>query len=154
MNIFVVDEDPERAARSLCDQHVVKMTLESAQILSTALWTHGFEAPYKPTHAKHPCVLWAGRTRHNFLWLARHGVSMADEFTRRYGKPHRSGAVLLACAARSHHIPRGDLSPFAQAMPAAYKQDDAVRAYRAFYIADKSSFARWSYCDPPAWWPT
>ena len=36
MNIFYVDEDPMDAAQALVDKHVVKMILESAQLLSTA----------------------------------------------------------------------------------------------------------------------
>ena len=36
MNIFVTDVCPEISARTQCDKHVVKMVLESAQMLSTA----------------------------------------------------------------------------------------------------------------------
>ena len=36
MNIFYLDRDPKIAAQMMCDKHVVKMILESAQILSTA----------------------------------------------------------------------------------------------------------------------
>ena len=36
MNIFVLDEDPQVAAQMMCDKHVVKMIVESAQMLSTA----------------------------------------------------------------------------------------------------------------------
>ena len=52
MNIFYLDPDPVAAAQMQCDKHVVKMALETAQILSTVLG-----GPYKPTHAKHPSVL-------------------------------------------------------------------------------------------------
>ena len=36
MNIFILDEDPVQAAQLQCDKHVVKMIVESAQMLSTA----------------------------------------------------------------------------------------------------------------------
>ena len=36
MNIFYLDESPEACAGRMCDQHIVKMPLETAQILSTA----------------------------------------------------------------------------------------------------------------------
>ena len=36
MNIFYLDRDPVIAAQMMCDKHVVKMILESAQMLSTA----------------------------------------------------------------------------------------------------------------------
>ena len=36
MNIFVLDKDPIVAAKMACDKHIVKMILESAQMLCTA----------------------------------------------------------------------------------------------------------------------
>ena len=35
MNVFYVDKHPVRAAEQMCDKHIVKMILESAQLLST-----------------------------------------------------------------------------------------------------------------------
>ena len=35
MNIFYLHDDPKIAAEMSCDKHVVKMILESAQVLST-----------------------------------------------------------------------------------------------------------------------
>ena len=52
MNIFVLDEDPVVAATMSCDKHVVKMILETAQMLSTVAHSHGHEAPYRATHKK------------------------------------------------------------------------------------------------------
>ena len=49
MNIFVVEENPVDAARALCDKHVVKMVLESVQLLSTVAQARGHEGPYKVT---------------------------------------------------------------------------------------------------------
>ena len=69
MNIFYLDPDPEVAVRYHCDQHVWKMPLEYVQILCTALHRYGLEAPYKPTHAKHPSVLWAGDNLAQWQWL-------------------------------------------------------------------------------------
>mgnify|MGYP006111384259 CR=1 FL=1 len=34
MNIFCLDKDPVKAAEMMCDKHVVKMIIESCQILS------------------------------------------------------------------------------------------------------------------------
>ena len=36
MNRFIVDYHPDAIAKALCDQHVVKMPLEEAQMLCTA----------------------------------------------------------------------------------------------------------------------
>ncbi len=96
MNIFVVDEDPEIAARQLCDKHVVKMILESAQMLCTVALEHGYEdAPYKKAHPKHPCTLWAGKSAENWQWLITHGLAMAEEYTRRYGRHTRAKQLFV-----------------------------------------------------------
>ena len=55
MNIFAVDVSPEKAAQALCDAHVVKMILESAQLLSTQDRIRGLDRGYRLTHAEHPC---------------------------------------------------------------------------------------------------
>ena len=54
MNIFILDNNIEKCARYHCDQHVVKMILESVQILCTALNKKGMQTPYRSTHVKHP----------------------------------------------------------------------------------------------------
>lgn len=63
MNIFALDDDPALAARALHDRHIVKMALETAQILCTVAHGLGLPAPYKPPHKNHPCTVWAGTTR-------------------------------------------------------------------------------------------
>ena len=98
MNIFVVDEDPVVAAQQLCDKHVVKMILETAQMLCTVARNHGHEAPYKVAHPKHPCTLWVGKSAANWQWLIDHGLAMAAEYTRRYGRKHKSEEVIRWCA--------------------------------------------------------
>ena len=62
MNRFIVDYDVINIAQSLCDQHIVKMPLEEAQMLCTALWHHAPDFAekhnlYKPVHQKHPLSL-------------------------------------------------------------------------------------------------
>ncbi len=156
MNLFAVHEDPIEAARALSDRHVVKMTLECAQILCTAARSLGQWAPYLPTHVKHPCVLWAGARRANWNWVVMHGLALAEEYERRYGRVHGSLPVLLwallpEVGPRPSSHPR---APFAQAMPDHHKGPDAVAAYRRFYLAEKAGFATWrAPAQPPAWWP-
>ena len=72
MNIFVLHKDPKIAAQMACDKHVIKMILETAQMLCTAARTKGAWAPYKQTHKKHPCTLWAAATKANWVWLTTH----------------------------------------------------------------------------------
>jgi hypothetical protein len=153
MNIFVVHRNPVIAAQSLCDKHVVKMPLETAQILSTVLHKLGHEAPYRATHQQHPCIIWAGATRSDYQWLLEHGVALCDEYAARYGKTHASKVCIDECTQHADLVPEGELLSFAQVMPDQYKGDDAVEAYRRYYIGDKARFATWkSPAKTPEWW--
>jgi hypothetical protein len=143
MNIFVLDYNPVTAAQMLCDKHVVKMALETAQILSTVCG-----GPYRPTHVNHPCVKWAGDNRLQFNWLRRHGLAICDEYTRRYGKVHKSQAVIEQCK-RPENM-RVGVVDFVQCMPEEHKCEDAVQAYRSYYHS-KADFATWK-TSAPYWW--
>lgn len=152
MNIFVLDTDIHECARFHSDRHVVKMTLESAQMLCTVLHENGIQAPYRPTHRHHPCTLWTGMSLTNWIWLRDLALALNDEYRYRYGKDadHRSGAVV-----RDLPPPPIDdlgLTEFAQAMPEEYRvPGDAVSAYRKYYAAEKSGFAIWTGRPVPEW---
>jgi len=152
VNIFVLDLDIPTCARFHADQHVIKMTLESTQILCTVLHRHGIDAPYKPTHARHPCTLWAGRSLSNWEWLRRLALALNREYRYRFGSSgdHRSARVAKSLPLPP--LPDSGLTEFAQALPDEYRvPGDAVRAYRAYYIGEKSRFARWTRRRPPRW---
>lgn len=90
MNIFVTSPNAIECAKALDDKRVVKMVLESCQILNTTLITLGAKGiGYKPTHKNHPCVLWAGASFDNYRWLLSHFKALLDEYTSRYGKVHK-----------------------------------------------------------------
>ena len=153
MNIFILDKDPKIAAQMLCDKHVVKMIVETAQMLCTAASKLGHDVPYRPTHAKHLCTLWVGESLSNWNWLIEHGLEMCEEYTRRYDRLHKTQSVIEYC--RDSSIgPTSDpgLTPFKLAMPSQYKGDDAVKSYRDYYIGEKSRFAKWKI-EQPLWWP-
>ena len=152
MNIFILDRDIKTCARYHADQHVVKMILESAQMLCTVVNRTGGRAPYKSTHAKHPCTLWVGKSLSNWRWLCRLALALNQEYRYRYRtvSDHKSASVI-----RDLPLPElADigLTEFAQAMPEQYKvPGDAVRAYRQFYIGEKAKFAKWTRRRPPVW---
>ena len=151
MNIFVLDLDPKSAAIQQLDKHVVKMPLESAQMLCSALIAHGIDdTPYRKAHPNHPCTLWAAKTRTNFDWLVKHGISLSEEYTSRYGKRHKSQDVIEWCAQLAATVPTGPLTPFAQAMPDQYRDDNPVTAYRQYYLGEKSGIASWKQ-NKPQW---
>jgi len=141
MNIFVLDEDPNIAASMQCDKHVVKMILESAQMLCS-VYPEGV-APYKKAFYNHPCTRWVRESSENWSWLVCHAKGLCAEYTRRYEKIHKSEKVITWCASEPVVV-KGELTPFAQAMPDHYKvSGDAVQAYRNYYIGDKARFAKW-----------
>lgn len=152
MNIFVLSEDPVEAARMQCDKHVVKMILESGQMLCAA-HDPGI-APWKRSHYNHPCTVWARKTTANYKWLAIHGLELCAEYTRRYKRRHRAEDVLLWCAQNiPKNIPDEGLTPFVVAIKnPKYVKQDVVSSYRAYYLGDKVRFAVWRHCDPPQWW--
>ena len=147
MNIFFVHRDPAIAAQMLHDKHVVKMILETAQILSTAAIRHGAPADglYKPTHENHPSVRWAGDVVGNFAWLSLHGTALCREYSRRFGKIHKSQEVVLSCIARGRVLPAGDMTDPPQCMPEEYKiPGDPVGGYRRYYLGAKVQQSRWT----------
>jgi hypothetical protein len=151
MNIFYVDRNPYRAARALHDKHVVKMVLETAQILSTVLDRYGVSGKYRPTHRNHPVVKWAAESRANFEWLCHHGMALAAEYTYRYERQHASTEVILWASRHNDHVAPGPFTEPPQCMPEGYRGDDAVEAYRLYYRLDKLLMSRWTKRDEPDW---
>ena len=150
MNIFVLDLCPVKAAQYQCDRHVVKMVLETAQLLCTAF----DDAPYKKTHVNHPCAVWTRAARGNYEWLVSHGIALANEYKQRYGKTHRSLDTILWCNDNVHKVntfTQAINTPFAQAMPDQYKDANPVLAYRRYYVTDKARIARWKHGNIPDW---
>ena len=152
MNIFVLDNDIETCARYHCDQHVVKMILESVQMLCTALNKKGFVTPYKSTHSSHPCVLWVEESYENYLWLQALALALNSEYRFRYAKTVDHGSVAVLQQVSTFRYENTGLTEFAQAMPDCYKvPGDAVSAYRNFYLGEKMGFARWTKRAVPHW---
>ncbi len=151
MNIFVLDVCQKSCAQQHIDKHVVKMPLETAQMLCTAITCHGGPARYKVVHKNHPCTIWTRETRTNFIWLVNLGKELCEEYSYRYGKVHKCLEVIEDCEAKSGYIPEGGLTPFAQAMPQEFKRDNPIDAYRAYYIGAKFGFASWKLRVKPEW---
>jgi hypothetical protein len=152
MNIFILDTNIEKCARYHCDQHVVKMILESTQIVCTVLNKKGFATPYKSTHANHPCVLWAGESFDNLQWLIRLARTLNREYKYRFQKSEDHVSIHVLDQVRLMKFESLGVTSFAQAMPEKYKAPgDPVAAYRAFYVGEKLRFARWTRRKRPRW---
>jgi hypothetical protein len=151
MNIFYVDENPGTAATNLIDKHVVKMVLETAQIMCTALSLHGVQTPYKPTHKNHPAVKWAAQSQPNFLWLFWHGYWLAWEYHLRYDRYHKSGDVIMWAFSQIMSIPSGQFTEPPQCMPEQYRGPNTVEAYRRYYCAEKLQLGPYTGRGEPSW---
>ena len=160
MNIFYVDKDPVIAAQMMCDKHVVKMILESAQMLSTAHRVLDGDdyaddvGLYKMVHKNHPSTIWVRSSELNYRWLWEHYVALMNEYTYRYGKTHATSKLRNALDKTPDNMPPIQLTdtPFTdppQCMPAYCKGDDTVKAYQTYYIVEKSGFAKWTNRVPP-----
>lgn len=118
INIFALDLSPRLSSQYLCDAHVVKMTLETAQILSTVGHKHGLNPPYRATHKNHPVVLWAGHNISNIIWTIDLLNNLLKEYSFRYKKNHASSVVYTWAQERMGDLfevmPFGDLSDFTQ----------------------------------------
>lgn len=152
MNIFALDTNPKIAARYQVDKHVVKMVLETAQLLSTChrvLDSEWAELVYKKTHVNHPCSIWVRESSENYNWLLEHFVYLLEEYTFRYGKVHKCSEYLHIL--KNNPVDSDPLTLFALAMPDEYKMDCPVLSYRKYYINAKSALFSWTRRELPDW---
>lgn len=167
MNIFFLDLCPIKAARMLYDKHIVKMGLESVQLLQTA------QIPTPKTVIRwytHPCARWVRASSDNFEWLKSHARAIFKEYTYRYGKIHEWAEKVKTLSFPSGRIeslikvPTGTLTMPALAMPtelhvAAFDSAStplgrAVTAYRLYYkykIEVLHYDMKWTKRSKPEW---
>jgi len=150
MNIFALDTDVKTASQYHVDKHIVKMPLETAQMLCTASWYCDLKAPYKPTHKKHPCNLWLLESLDNYIWLCNLGIELCKEYTYRYGRKHGCEKVILECYVNFPNLPSKGLTPHALAMPNDCKiSNNSVECYRKYYNEYKQHLFSWTKRDKP-----
>ena len=136
MNIFYLDRDPTEAARLQCDRHVVKMILETAQLLSTAHnELDGEQVAYKSTHKNHPSAIWVRESLDNYEWALYHLHALGREYERRYSKVHRTIREHFKALQRPPVALQGiyGFTDPPQCMPDECKHEDAVVAYQTYY---------------------
>jgi hypothetical protein len=150
MNIFYLDSDPVKAAQVQYNKHVVKMILESAQMLCTAhhhytelLAQDDSYIPYKKAHYNHPSTIWCRENSEQYLWLYNHMIALGNEYTKRYNKIH---LTITKCAdilqATPAGIPLGTFEEPPQCMPEQYKVAGcSITAYWNYYEQEKHTVA-------------
>jgi hypothetical protein len=180
MNIFRLNDDPAIAAREQCDKHVVKMIVESGQMLSTTHRMHDgwltkrpsksgktmvkyYVHPqedmedilYKAVHFRHPSTVWTGESKQNYMWHFRHFVELCHEYSYRYGKVHETEKLIPYLATPPKNITAWEETPFKLAMksnPECMFPEDPVKSYRLFYQTKQDRFKMvWSKRQIPEW---
>jgi len=151
MNIFVTDHCPIQSASNLPDKHIVKMPLETCQMLAIIYsdWYYGVGKLYKQdgyayrtahgAFRHHPCTQWAAANQYNLAWLIVHGFALCTEYTERYGKVHTCYDVLLQaadiyndCFDESWSTAYFKVTDFTRAMPEYLKYDDTIDTITAY----------------------
>jgi hypothetical protein len=178
MNLFFLSIYAWFIAKYHCDKHVVKMILETTQMLYTCHhlcnhtdWIRSLEkvglTPYRQTHANHPTSMWVRSSHKNYQFTVRVGLELCYEYTRRYGKVHKCQAHLqwlskhvpnnlqLVTNPNSYYSTRGHpygCTRIPLAMPDEYHHPNAVVAYRRYYLGAKTGFAKWAHSETPFWY--
>ena len=141
MNIFYLHPDPAKAAQIQYNKHVVKMILESAQMLCTAHhhYDNGHNVPYKKAHYNHPSTIWCRQNASQYMWLYDHMIALGKEYTKRYKKTH---LTITKCAEVLKQlpptIPETIFTEPPQCMPEDYKvEGDSLSAYWSYYEQEK-----------------
>ena len=156
MNIFHLDKDPKICAEYHCDRHVVKMVLETAQMLSTAYRKHCGDdiLLYKSAYPKHPMTIWVGESVENFSYAWYLGTYLGLEYKIRYKKIHKSSNIInLFNWGRFQNVedrfPMKEFTRPPLCMPDEYKSDDYIHSYRNYYNGDKKRFAKYTNTSTP-----
>ena len=167
MNIFVTDPSPTVSAQCLPDKHIVKMPLETCQMLAIVCsdkWGHGYGelhkkdgTPYKTEKGafrNHPCTVWANESIINAWWLVAHGMALCEEYTYRYGKVHSCEKTILEAGGMIPFTMERPKS-FTRAMPNEFKNPlmSTFTAYKE-YIRSKPWVSSNYLRDPSRkpWW--
>lgn len=141
MNLFILDKNLVKAASMLCDKHVIKILIESCQMLYTA--HHVFKTkkiiPYRKAYVNYPVTKWVRESLSNYNWTCLYALTLAREYSLRYNKLHKSYKVVCWCILNQPDIKDIGLMPFALAMPEKYKKHNSIKAYRDYYLNEKKS---------------
>lgn len=161
MNIFAVSPYPSECAKALDDKRLVKMVLETAQILTTAAILNGAtNLTYKPTHKNHPCVKWAAKNKMTGIWLFLHFQYLLAEYKFRFGKDHACSKLTDELSNTGEFFNGWDHEPFPncttnKAKGISFKHiEDVHEAYRLYLNArwktDKIK-PKWTNREKPSW---
>jgi hypothetical protein len=145
MNIFFLHLNPRICALMHLDKHVIKMILETTQLLCSAHYmsNSNYTPCYKLTHKNHPSSIWTRESKANYIWLCNLGQELSKEYTYRYGKIHKCDSYIQDLIEHIPPIPDIGFTDPKQAMPDMYKDKDVIEAYRTYYFFEKMHIHSW-----------
>lgn len=157
MNIFIPSNNQKDCVISLDDKRLVKMVLETAQILSTVASLNKYNVTYKPTHVNHPCVKWTAESNDNYWWLYTYFALICGEYTYRFDKVHKCTQLLNELAVS---IPNKGMTDFVNCTSnkdkgISFKHiSDVHEAYRLYlnsrWVTDTRK-PMWTKREKPKW---
>lgn len=151
MNVFYLENCPMLCAIAHCDKHVVKMILESAQMLSTAIHLKGDFAHLAPTHQNHPSSVWARSSRENYEWLCELAFWLCTEYTYRYGKVHSLQDYIEYLNTKRFLFEESGFTEPPMAMPDHCKIGNSIESYRYYYKTEKKHLLKYTKRLEPIW---
>lgn len=158
MQLFILDKNPTLAVHYLADCHVIKLCLETAQILSGVIIRYGgvlsTDMP-KPQNINHP-VIEAIDTNTKVSWVLSYFESLLEEYSNRFGRKHKYDNLLglyfsyFPVATNTVGNCLGLACIFTNFIT---NKTDIVDAHRDYYRFKKSIIKRWKYtnCKEPNW---
>lgn len=162
MNIFYLNNNPHVCARYHVDKHVVKMILETAQLLSTAhrvLDGKEFKLSddrdtklYKATHVNHPSAIWSRASAGNYKWLHALLIELCAEYTFRYNKVHKvqRDDLDLLLSHVPFNINDGEFVEPPAVVSDDCKTSDVISSYHNYYNVKKCHMFKWKNRETPA----
>lgn len=167
MNIFILDENIQKNAQFHCDKHVVKMIVESCQLLANAFTMDKLKtAPLtkngkyrQHTFINHPCSKWVVESWENYLYLCQLTNALINEYNFRYNKKHFLEDFLnwVLENMKSSQFKMLKRTEFVRAIKKDKYPDllsnkfSTIEAYREYYKRDKLFFAKWTKRNKPYW---
>lgn len=139
MNIFCINDNPIIAARELANRHVLKMGLESINMLFIPLKNQlnltlpnnqqGIE--FKITHINHPCSIWARESKENYEWLLKHTREILNQYRIRYKRTHVAEKYYSFIIDNYLNLKFNQINrtPFARCFGPHYENFETVKAY-------------------------
>ena len=151
MQLYVLDYNTQKSVEMLSNCHVIKMCLETSQILSSVRFNLGVDLnnlmpkPYNPNHP----VIKAINNNHKINWLLDYNRCLHNEYIYRFDKKHSYFKLIeLYEDMRDNSINELniDFLDFARDFKDFNtNKTDLVESFREYYKFKKSIIKNWKY---------